>query len=562
MKILKYVLIFLPWSIASCQNNPAPEDQDPTDTTVVAVVKNLENGIVLPNQWPPYRSYSSDLLNGMAPFYLYDKPDTISISVGRQLFVDDFLIETSSLTRVHHYPEYYSGNPVLFPDKDWEKSGTAGGAYAAPFSDGVWYDEKDGKFKVWYYAGGGSYSINNSAITCYAESTDGMTWSKPSLNVVTGTNIVDYNCERDASVVWIDKQEQNMSKRYKMFLVVIKDGKCRYHYKTSIDGKMWREAAVSKPIGDRSTVYKNPFRNTWVFSVRHNVRVNPSTLVRSRDYSENSDPVNGTLNAEALLSSFWFGSWPNEQHHPRYPNVQPGIYNQDATPYESIMLGLFSVWQGPENDVCAANNEVKRNQIMLGYSRDGYNWLRQDMNPFLPVNETAGAWNFGNVQSVVGSPLIVGDKLYFYCSGRRMYGTEEIGTMGLATLRRDGFVSMKTTTQGELTTPILKFSGDFFFVNLNVTGKLLVELLDEKGNVIPGFSKNDCLPASGDYVKTSIKWANQANLQTLKGRKIKIKFYMENGELYSFWIAPTIDGKSQGYTGGGGPNLNISGIDK
>ena len=76
----------------------------------------------------------------MSPFYLSDKPSVINISVGRQLFVDNFLIESTNLKRTFYYPEYYSGNPILTPEQDWEKTGTKGAAFAAPFSYGVWYD--------------------------------------------------------------------------------------------------------------------------------------------------------------------------------------------------------------------------------------------------------------------------------------------------------------------------------------------------------------------------------------------------------------------------------------
>lgn len=77
---------------------------------------------------------------------------------------------------------------------------------------------------MWYMAGGGSYATSGAGVTCYAESTDGIHWTKPTLPVVAGTNIVDYNSERDASVIWLDKQESNASKRYKMFLVAREPG--------------------------------------------------------------------------------------------------------------------------------------------------------------------------------------------------------------------------------------------------------------------------------------------------------------------------------------------------
>lgn len=525
-------------------------------------LKLLYNGIRLPERWPPIRSYTSDLEKGMAPFYLTNKPDTINIEIGRQLFVDDFLIENSTLSRRFHYPVYHPANPVLSPDKEWEKIGTAGAAFAAPFSDGVWYDEKENKFKMWYMAGGGEYSVNNAGLTCYAESTDGIVWTKPSLSVVNGTNITDYNSDRDASVVWIDKQEINNSKRYKMFLVARTDGKWLYHYKTSGDGKLWRQSSVSKPLADRSTVYKNPFRENWVFSMRHNIRVNENKLVRARDYNEHTDPDLGTKSSEALLSRFWFGPWPNEIKHPRFPEVSPAIYNQDATAYESILIGFFNVWQGPENDVAATTGEIKRNQISVGYSRDGYSWYREDMSPFMAVNETDGAWNYGNLQSSAGNPLIVDDKLYFYISGRKFNNNNrEITTTGLATLRRDGFASMYTESAGTLTTPTLKFKGEYFFVNANVSGNLKVEVLDLDGNIINGFSKNDCLGFIGDETKQLIKWKANNSLKSLIGKNIKLRFYLEDGEIYSFWISPTINGKSGGFTGGGGPGFSSTGRD-
>lgn len=540
--------------------NKPVEPSEPIDP------KTLYNSIKLPDQWPPKRSYSSDIRNGMSPLYLSNKPECIDISIGRQLFVDNFLIESTSLKRKFYYPEYHSSNPILKPDKEWEKMGNNGAAFAAPFSDGVWYDETARKFKMWYMAGGGQYSTNSSGVTCYAESDDGIIWVKPALSLVSGTNIVDKGSERDASTIWLDKQETNSTKRYKMFVVAGGKGNWKYHYKTSSDGKLWRDNLTpSKAVADRSTVYKNSFRNVWVWSMRHNIRVKSTDpyTVRARDYYENSDPVIGNQEAKADLANFWFGTWPNEQKHSFYNNNDgsPGIYNFDAIPYESIMLGLFSVWQGPENDVCSSEHVVKRNQIMVGYSRDGYNWFREDMNPFLSVNNDKTSWNNGNIQSVVGTPIIVDDKLYFYVSGRRLVGDNEIATTGLATLRRDGFASMSGT--GEITTSTLTFSGSYFFVNANLeNGDMKVEIINEDGSIIPGFSKNDCKSIAGNSVKKRVEWSNSSTLESLKNKKVRFKFYITNGEIFSFWVSPNETGESQGYTAGGGPNLNSSGIDK
>ena len=517
----------------------------------------LYNGITLPPLWPPSTS-TAMVTSGMTPGYLYSKPSVIDITIGRQLFVDNFLISQTTLKRNWHRAEYHPSSPVLVPEKEWELDGKGGGS-AAPFSDGVWYDETDNKFKMWYMAAGGTYGGGNM-VTCYAESTDGINWTRPSLNVTAGTNIVHSGKNRDSNTVWLDKNATNQYERYKMFQSSDGAGNWKYHYYTSSDGKAWREVNESKAIADRSTVFKNPFRGVWVWSLRHNVRVNAATLVRGRDSMENADPTAGNKVAEADLQRFWFGAWPSEPKHPVYTDVQPAIYNLDAIGYESVMLGIFSVWSGPENDVCSADGVIKRNQLLLGYSRDGWNWYREDFVPFCPVSEDKSAWNNGNIQSAVGSPIIVGDKLYFYMSGRHFSSNgREIVSTGLATLRRDGFASMSGT--GELITEPLKFSGEYFFVNAAINGSLAVEIQDEKGNPISGFTQNDCVSVSGDGTCKQVKWKNNDTLASLKGKTIRIKFVVKDGDLYAFWVTPFAKGNSFGYTAGGGPGLYKLGID-
>lgn len=520
--------------------------------------KLLYNGISLPALWPP-KNYSENVAKGMDPFYLKNKPSVIDITIGRQLFVDDFLISSTDLKRTWHRAEYHQSNPILKPEKDWELTDKDGAGSAAPFSDGVWYDEVDGKFKMWYMAVGQNVSGGYNA-TCYAESDDGISWTRPSLKIVPGTNIVSQLKERDANTVWIDKLEKNDSKRYKMFDVLKSGSDWHMHFMTSSDGIAWREQSESAKVMDRSTVFFNSFRGIWVWGLRHNVRVNANTLVRGRDYMENVDPALGTKNAMPDLSYFWFGSWPSDPRHEKYPSVIPGTYNLDAIAYESVLLGVFSVWSGPENDVCSRDNVIKRNQLLLGYSRDGWNWYREDFVPFCSVDDNTKAWNHGNIQSAVGSPLIVGDKLYFYMSGRRLNeNNKEVVSTGLATLRRDGFASM--SGNGSLTTEVLAFKGKFLYVNAAINGSLKVEVLDASGNVKQGFSANDCVSMKTDNTKCRITWKDNSTLESLNGEKIRLKFYLTDGDLYAFWISQFEDGRSYGYTAGGGPSLNKCGLD-
>ena len=534
--------------------------------------QTLDNGITLPSVWPP-RYADPTAPKEMPVPYLKQKPEVLPINRGRQLFVDSFLISNTNLTSVYHKANYYDLNPVLKVDRKWELT-PEGYEYAAPFSDGIWYDDKDGKFKMWYLAGAGYVdTLKHSLYTCYAESLDGKTWTKPSLDIVPGTNVVD-TMNRDASTVWLDRNEKDPSKRWKFFNVEYKPDYIQWQYvlKYSADGIHWsKPVAQSGAVSDRCTAFYNPFTNKWVMSMRHHCNVS----WRSRAYLEHADPEEAVSLAHRLREGvpdkhivFWFTPDDKEKRHERYPDVDPGIYNFDAIAYESIMLGFYSQWQGPENHIARGLMIPKRNEIMLGYSRDGFHFARPSHSPFMPVNETDGAWNYGNMQSVNGVPLIVGDSLYIYSSGRSKNGVwwDAGVSTGLATLRRDGFVSMRAgNKEGFLTTEKLSFDGKYFFVNADGKAKgaqLMVELLDADGNPIPGFTKRDCVVMRGaDKTKQLITWKGKQDLTELQGRTIRAKFYLTRGDLYAFWVSPWTSGESRGYTGGGGPGLNASGID-
>ena len=539
----------------------------------VAMAQTLSNGITLPDEWPPRYDLPTERKEMPLP-YLEHKPAVIPVNTGRQLFVDDFLIAETDLERVCHTPNFYAGNPVLEPDKEWEKT-IEGAPYASPFSDGIWYDDKDGKYKMWYLAGAGTIHKQDKQTfyTCYAESTDGKHWVKPSLDIVPGTNIVD-TCNRDAATIWLDRNEKDPNKRWKFFNVERRplDRRWSCVLKYSADGIHWSKGvAQSGDLYDRSSAFYNPFTKKWVLSMRFSTPISS----RSRAYLEHSDPEmavslahRARMDVNDKFMRFWFTPDDKELRHPKYPEVEPGIYNFDAIAYESIMLGCYSAWCGPANNLCGEQGIQKRNVVSLGYSRDGFHFYRPTHEAFMNVNETEGAWNWGNMQSINGVPLIVGDSLYFYSSGRRLNDImwDSYTSTGLATLRRDGFVSMRAgKEEGTLTTEKLSFDGQYFFVNADVKDKkatLAVELLDEQGTPIPGFTKKDCMVMKrADSTKHLVTWKGHGDLSSLKGKCIRAKFYLKGGDLYAFWISPWQTGESRGYTAGGGPGLNPGGTD-
>ncbi len=485
---------------------------------------------------------------------------------GRRLFVDESWVEQTNMEKVYHNPTYHTANPILKSEMGWEFN-AKGDPYAAPFSGGVWYDELDSKFKMWYSAGG---ELPYGMLTCYAESNDGIAWYRPMLDIVPNTNIVD-TTPCDCVSVTIDKYETDMAKRYKMFIIKFNPTMSySMQLKYSSDGIHWGESvALSGEINDRGSVYWDPFRDRYVMSMKS---IKNPEYGRVRSFIEHEDLEMLVSLAHRVYDGdndkfikYWFNAEDDDPHHPDFPDLRPQIYNHEAVAYENRMLGYFTIWQGPENDDCDRLNIQKRNEILLGWSKDGFNWNRDNKLPFMTVSSDPKAWNAGNIQSTNGNPIIVGDSLYFYLSGR--YESKPIHdsnfSTGMSTLRRDGFVSMSSSADGGyLITPPMRITGPYLFVNANMLGgKLNVELLDSNDKPINGFAKNDFISFENiSSTKVEARWTN-ADLNKMVGKEVKVKFYVDRGELYSFWTSKWESGESEGYTSAGGPGLHPSGRD-
>jgi hypothetical protein len=523
-----------------------------TRRTDAAARDVLYNGITLPAPWPPARAELT--LATITPPYLADPPPVINIDVGRQLFVDDFLIESSSLYRQFHSATYYPNNPVLSPQHPWERydpyavtTNTAPSPSAMPFSDGVFYDDRDRLFKMWYMAGYQQY-------TGLALSTDGLTWERPILDVRRGTNVV-FDARRDSSTVFIDRDAKDPAERYKMAVFLL-DGRALRLY-TSADGIHWRAGRAPGPSGDRSTFFQNPFRGVWVFSLRGE---DASGLNRYRRYVESGDFAASQWSArDAVL---WTGADDRDALRPDIA-TRPELYNLDVVAYESLLLGLFGMYRGERP------NREKPNDICLGFSRDGFHWSRPWREPFIGVSDREGDWNWANVQSAGGGCVVVGDRLYFYVSGRTgVRDTSLPGTCstGLATLRRDGFASLNddwpkgvprrvVERPGVLTTRPIRFSGRAMFLNADVSGELRVELLDAGGRTIEPFTAARAVPVIGNHTAHSVRWATGADLSGLAGETVRVRFHLSRARLYAFWVSRSTRGHSNGYVAAGGPDV-------
>lgn len=491
-------------------------------------MEKLYNNIILKDD------FAENISDAQNVPYLKNPPEVINVTVGRQLFVDDFLIDETDLTPEYHKAEKFEGNPVLKAEMPWEIEQSP---VACPKSGGVWYDEEEKIFKMWYEAGW----LHNM---CYAVSKDGINWERPDLGIVDGTNKIlpykGYEEEKlfvdetylrpDSTTVFID---YNSPDKYKLFLRN-PGGESSGIVATSKDGINFENFKFTTELYDRSTIFYNPFRKKWVYSIRDISKpLSEPDWKRIRSYRECDDYLEGAIWQENEKHK-WLMCDELDKPNP-YIGFEPQLYNVDCVGYESIMLGMFQIMYGPENNVCEANGVPKITELIPMFSRDGYNFSRPSRDSIINASMHKGSWDRGYVQSVGGVTIINGDELWIYYigfagdethAGEKWFtnGIYRNGATGLAKLRRDGFVSMNG--KGTLTTRKLEFS-DKCAMFINAVGTVSAEILDESGNVLDKSSV-----FCGDSTKAELKFA-KINIKDLNGKVFKIRFNVE-GKLYSF----------------------------
>lgn len=522
--------------------------------------ETLYNGIVLPEAWPPKINLRNQ--GPMEVPYLEpgNLPKVIPIDLGRQLFVDSFLIESEEgVERVYNHPVKYELNPVLWPETEIEVH-RPGNSVALPKGGGMWWDAARQVFRLWYETGW-CHRI------AYAESRDGVHWDRPALDVVPGTNRLLPDQKVDSWSVIYDPDTQDESQRWKLQVQPGANPRPNALY-VSADGIHWKGVGRTGLCGDRTTAHYNPFRRKWIYSVRGVPRGWPGGYGgRNRSYFETDDFADAhwtwPKDGEGRDPVNWLQADNRDLGDEVTGQKKAQLYNFDAVAYESIMLGAFEVHLGPENHVTQNFGMPKITEILFAYSRDGFYYSRPDRTAAIRAERwQSGKWDTGYVQPLGNLCVVVGDELWFYygafggdptrlepdhnnnCYYNGMY---DHGCMGLAKMRRDGFVGLKAkglTNAATVVTRPVRFSGSRLFANLDApSGAVTVEVLDADGTSLAAFAvarKNATKLALGDVGRFA-------------GRPVRFRFTLNRATLYSFWVSRGADGASGGYLAGGGP---------
>jgi hypothetical protein len=65
-------------------------------------------------------------------------------------------------------------------------------------------------------------------------------------------------------------------------------------------------------------------------------------------------------------------------------------------------------------------------------------------------------------------------------------------------------------------------------------GFVVAEILDRRNRVLPGFSRDDCVPFRGDALRHELTWKSAQFNAAQKADDYKIRFWLKNAELFSY----------------------------
>lgn len=181
-------------------------------------------------------------------------------------------------------------------------------------------------------------------------------------------------------------------------------------------------------------------------------------------------------------------------------------------------------------------------------SRDGIFWMRPERKPYLRpglFTQANRSFNFMLLGMARYGNFI---HQYYSLQGSTHHGTRN--TLPRDELRRllthsvvcarqrlDGFVSLDAAyTGGWITTPPIRFAGSRLELNIDTeaAGTALVELRDESGQPLAGFTLAECDEIGCNDVARTVTWRGRSDVSQLAGQPVRLHVRMRATKLYAF----------------------------
>ena len=472
--------------------------------------------------------------------------EAVDVGNERQLLMDWHVVDDlNGARRTVHQPVKHPDNPILRADDGRHLTrGT------------VLREKETGLFRMWLNSFDparmqelGKHEPGTS-IGVYYESDDGVSWRAPDLGLFDHFGGTDNNVfsEHTAdSILLLPPRMRHKGRYARLYAPTIRLQEVpenRHHMTQRIaysdDGIIWKDAPENPVICGRCdtllNMHYNPDRD--VFMQYRRTTVNAGE-VRRIAYTESTDLVSWTQPVFAVRSD----ELELDPH---------ALYAMGVSRYNGMYLGMLWCYWYDVRDQFLANGKDYKMDVQLAWSRDGITWDRHPQHPtFIPVSLPVGdAPDWGMVQAF-HNMIEVGDQVYIYYNGKpRLHGPANASspdmpaTICLATLERDRFVSVGAGDDGGymLTRP-LACPGGRLHINARATrpdGFVKVAVREGRGvrdgEWPEGWRFEDATPFTGDSLDHVMRWGERDVLNSFPDTTLRLHFWTENAELYSFWF--------------------------
>jgi hypothetical protein len=378
-------------------------------------------------------------------------------------------------------------------------------------------------------------------VTCYAESPDGIHWTKPELGITTvngskHNNVIlaDPAFSSDFSPFLDKRPGVPGDERYKALGGTMRTGLMAF---ASADGIHWRKlredpvfpATKQSSFDSQNLAFWSESEQKYVAYYRTFKTFPGLGKVRWITRSTSDDFLRWSAPQEMS-----FGDVPPEH-----------LYINQTSPYFRAPHIYISIaarfWPGRR---ALTDEEVAQAGIEEGYYKDisdvvlfttrggtryDRTFLESFLRPGTGPNNWASRTNYPVLNVVETGPA----EMSFYVNRDYAQPTAHVTRY---TLRLDGFNSVHAPyAGGEMLTRPLTFSGKELEINYatSAAGGIRVELQDASGKPVPGFTLADSQEIIGDHIARVVTWKSGSSVAALAGKPARLRFVMKDADLYS-----------------------------
>ena len=461
--------------------------------------------------------------------------EALDIGSRLELFADHYLIDRMDGTTLRLHEPKLAGVALKF-DAPWD------GEFC-----GYPTVIKDGNLYRLYYRGLPKAAADGSAneSTCYAESRDGIHWTKPKLDLHQVHGTKNNNCilhraapfSHNFSPFLDTRPGVPKEERFKAVGGTARSGLVAW---ASGDGIHWRklqdEAVFTKGAFDSQNVaFWSETEQSYLLYFRVFTQGKTTgkvwepkgyrTISRtmSKDFIHWSEPTRMTFG-----DTPWEHLYTN-QTHPYF-----------RAPHLYISLPMrFMPGRKVLTDEQAKQLAVRRGyasecaETVLLTSRGGNHYDRTFMEGFIRPGTDIGNWASRAGITALGVVPTGPAEMSLY---KQAHYAQPTAHLLRFTLRTDGFASINAPYRGgEMVTKPLQFSGKELVINFSTgaAGGIRVEIQDANGKAIPGYTLADAVETIGDEISRVVHWKNGSEVSSLAGKPVRLRFAMKDADLYA-----------------------------